>query len=100
VTAAGAQVPYGSLLYLGLDRAELAVTGAGPARLLLLGGEPFEEELVMWWNFVGRSHDEIVRFRTQWEQEDHFGTVEGFDGHRLPAPQLPATPLKPRGRVR
>ncbi len=31
-----------------------------PARMLLLGGPPFGEEIVMWWNFVGRSHDEIV----------------------------------------
>jgi quercetin 2,3-dioxygenase len=100
VTVDGAPVPYGSLLYLGRDRAELAVASAGPARLMLLGGEPFEEQLVMWWNFVGRSHDEIVAFRAEWERGVRFGTVVGFDGASLTAPALPATPLKPRGRVR
>jgi hypothetical protein len=42
------------------------VSADGPARLLLLGGEPFAEEIVMWWNFIGRSHDDIVTFRDDW----------------------------------
>ena len=33
---------------------------------MLLGGEPFEEEIVMWWNFIGRSHEEIVEQREAW----------------------------------
>ena len=37
-------------------------------RVLLLGGEPFAEEIVMWWNFIGRSHDEVAGFRRQWER--------------------------------
>ena len=36
------------------------------ARLFLLGGEPFDEELLMWWNFVARSHDEVVEAREEW----------------------------------
>ena len=36
----------------------------------MLGGEPFAEEIVMWWNFVGRSHQEIVEFRTAWESRE------------------------------
>ena len=39
-----------------------------PARLLLLGGAPLGEQIVMWWNFIGRSHDEIVDFRERWQQ--------------------------------
>jgi len=100
VTVAGEALAYGSLLYLGRDRTDLDVSGTGPARLMVLGGEPFEERLVMWWNFVGRSHEDIVRFRTEWEEGGGFGTVDGFDGASLAAPALPATPLKPRGRVR
>jgi len=76
------------------------VTADRPARLLLLGGEPFEEQLVMWWNFVGRDHDEIVADREEWTSGTRFGTVHGFDGDPLPAPAMPATRLKPRGRVR
>ena len=74
---------------------------AVPARVLLLGGEPFEERLVMWWNFVGRSGEEIERYTEQWaEQDSRFGAVVGYDGPRLEAPPLPPLPLKPRGRTR
>jgi quercetin 2,3-dioxygenase len=51
----------------------------------------------MWWNFVGRSHDEIVAFREAWEAEsERFGRVEGYAGSRLPAPPLPNARIKPR----
>ncbi|MWB99085.1 pirin family protein [Agromyces seonyuensis] len=76
---------------------------AGPVRLVLVGGTPFEEEIVMWWNFIGRDHDEIVAFRAQWEQDviagadpsGRFGAV-GDSGDPLPAPVLPGIRLKPR----
>jgi hypothetical protein len=68
--------------------------------VLLLGGEPFEEQIVMWWNFVGRSHDDIVAAREAWEAGRGFGTVTGFNGDTLHAPALPATQLRPRGRTR
>lgn len=83
----------------GAGRLCIANRGDAPARALLLGGAPFGEELVMWWNFVGRSHDEIVAFRQMWEdQADRFGTVEGYRGAvaRLPAPPLPHATLRPR----
>ncbi|MEV6980355.1 pirin family protein [Sphaerisporangium sp. NPDC051017] len=90
----------GPLLYLGQGRTELAVAAGPASRVLLLGGEPFEEQLVMWWNFVGRTHEEIERFRKEWAEGGAFGTVEGFDGAPLPAPALPGTRLKPRPRHR
>ncbi|MFG1968695.1 pirin family protein [Nonomuraea fuscirosea] len=89
---------YGPLVYLPPGRAAVRLSGRG--RVLLIGGEPFGEELVMWWNFVGRSHDEIAAFRKEWAEGEGFGAVEGFDGAPLPAPVLPGTRLKPRGRVR
>jgi hypothetical protein len=67
--------------------------------VVLLGGEPFEEPLVMWWNFVGRSHEEIVAFRDQWQaKSDRFGAVEGYAGfpQHLPAPPLPNARITPR----
>lgn len=72
--------------------------------LLLLGGPPFGEEIVMWWNFIGRSHDEIVQFRTEWQADvvagsnadGRFGAVRGYDGRPLPAPEMPNVRLKPR----
>jgi len=91
----------GPLLYTGSGRSSLRLSTASPSRLLLLGGEPFEERLVMWWNFVGREHDEIVQMRLDWEsQTPRFGTVRDYDGPRLPAPPMPLTRLVARGRVR
>jgi quercetin 2,3-dioxygenase len=83
----------------GSDTLHLANGGADSARVLLLGGAPFGEELVMWWNFVGRSHDDIVEYRQQWaSHSERFGAVTGYMGSpaRLPAPPLPTTRLRPR----
>ncbi|HYI55193.1 MAG TPA: pirin family protein, partial [Microlunatus sp.] len=45
------------LIYLGTGRETVTLTAGGDgARVLLLGGEPFAEEIVMWWNFIGRTH--------------------------------------------
>ncbi|MEU1086316.1 pirin family protein [Streptomyces sp. NPDC005576] len=96
----GVPVLPGSMLYLGCGRADLPLRADSDAGLMLLGGEPFAEEIVMWWNFVGRSGDEIVQARNDWEKGSRFGEVHGYDGGRLPAPEVPTTPLKPRGRVR
>lgn len=95
---AGTAVPAGSLLYLGTGRTELRVNGT--ARAILLGGEPFPDDLVMWWNFVGRSHEEIVSARTAWEASDtdRFGVVAGHGSDRIPAPGLPGVRLTPRRR--
>ncbi|MEU6237711.1 pirin family protein, partial [Kitasatospora sp. NPDC047058] len=51
-------------------------------------------------NFIGRTNDDIARARTDWMTTNRFGDVHGYAGDRLPAPELPAVPLKPRGRVR
>jgi redox-sensitive bicupin YhaK (pirin superfamily) len=100
-TVEGAPVAHGSMLYLGTGRRTVRLQTQEAASLLLLGGEPFEEQLVMWWNFVGRSGEEIADYAELWNAEDdRFGVVVGYDGDRLPAPTLPAMPLKARGRVR
>jgi hypothetical protein len=78
---------------------QLQNVGERPGRVLLLGGPPFPEELVMWWNFVGRSHDDIFNYRQLWEDADErFGAVQGYRGAltRLPAPPMPTTRLRPR----
>jgi hypothetical protein len=55
----------------------------------------------MWWNFIGGDHQEIVEARADWAAgAARFGTVIGYDGAPLPAPVLPVTTLKPRGRHR
>ncbi|MFE2092787.1 pirin family protein [Streptomyces sp. NPDC059460] len=90
----------GSMLYLGCGRTELPLRADSDAGLMLLGGEPFEEELVMWWNFIGQTHEDIAKAREDWMNSSRFGEVKGYDGDRLPAPELPPVALKPRGRVR
>ncbi len=88
---------------VGLSELRIANQGSDPARLLLLGGEPFDEDVIMWWNFIGRSGEEIARYRQEWQDgAARFGAVVGYTGSvdRLPAPALPTTNLKPRGNRR
>ena len=83
----------------GSDRLEVVNRGQSPARVLVLGGPPFPEQLVMWWNFVGRSHEDIASYRQMWESHDaRFGAVQGYQGAvaRLPAPPQPNVTLRPR----
>ncbi|MFI9274647.1 pirin family protein [Kitasatospora sp. NPDC052896] len=95
----GVRVEPGSLLYLGCGRRDLSLHARTDGSLLLLGGEPFEERIVMWWNFIGRSTEEIVQARSDWMEGSRFGEVLGYDGERLSAPTLPSVPMKPRGRA-
>ena len=103
VSLSGTRLERAGLGYLppGSATLELANLTGQQARVLVLGGAPFEEDIIMWWNFVGRGHEEIVAFREAWEAGlDQFGLVEGYDGtpRRLPAPPLPNGRLKPRSR--
>ena len=73
---AGEPLTPGRLGYLGLGRDEVPMSATGPTRALLLGGVPFEEPLVMWWNFVARSRQEIDAAYASWrDQDDRFGRV-------------------------
>ncbi len=75
-----------------------------PVRLLLLGGPPFGESIVMWWNFVGRTHEEIVAFRAEWQgqiadgrlADGRFGIPVGDERPPIPAPALPNARLRER----
>lgn len=93
------------LAFAPLGRSTLTIeTGDEPLRALLIGGVPLGESILMWWNFIGRSHDEVVAYRRQWQSEviadetrvGRFGHVDGYDGPPLPAPELPNVRLQPR----
>ncbi|MFB7891686.1 pirin family protein [Microbacterium sp. NPDC056044] len=87
------------LLYLGTHRDDVVISSPAGATLFLLGGEPFEDDVVMWWNFVGRTHEEIVEAREAWESDsDRFGHVVGHGDERIPAPPMPAVRLTRRRR--
>ncbi|MEO5994388.1 MAG: pirin family protein [Arthrobacter sp.] len=101
------------LAFVPVGRTSLTlVAGDEPLRLLLIGGEPLGEQIVMWWNFVGRNHEEIVEYRSQWQTEigagdpaaatgtdpaaPRFGTFPNGEPAPLPAPALPNARLRPR----
>jgi redox-sensitive bicupin YhaK (pirin superfamily) len=101
VAVADTDLEPGELGYVGVGVAtlELANPSESPSRILILGGAPFTEEIVMWWNFVARSHEEIVAFRDAWQNESaQFGRIESYEGGppRLPAPALPNARIVPR----
>ncbi len=90
-------VERGTLAAFAPGQRALTLSAEQPARVLLLGGAPFDEELVMWWNFVGRTHDDIAEARADWIDGRRFGAVRSAAGEPLPAPALPRTRLIPRG---
>ena len=82
----------GTLLYIGpgCESVELRCTSA--TRLLLLGGEPWAEPPLLWWNFVGREPAEMHTWAADWTRADggRFGEVTGYVGQRLTVPPVPA----------
>lgn len=79
----------GHLAYLGQQREALLLSTEESARLILLGGVPFESPILMWWNFIGRTPEEIVAARESWERDD--GRFPAFPSvmDRIPAPPTP-----------
>ena len=73
----GEKVVPGKLAQLGLGRDELHIEVAADSRVMLLGGIPFDEPLMMWWNFVARTRVEIDAAYASWrDQDDRFGRVQ------------------------
>ena len=98
---AGALIAPGLLAHLPAGLPEIRFSPAGgrrQARFFVLGGVPFGEHLLMWWNFVARTGEEIAQAREDWavQGSGRFGVVHGYPGAPLAAPPLPAVPLKPR----
>jgi redox-sensitive bicupin YhaK (pirin superfamily) len=87
-TAHGTTLAPHVLYYFGRGRSEVEVASRSGARLLFIGGPPFGETILMWWNFVARTADEIRQARADWEAGVRFGPVPGYQGAPLPAPPL------------
>lgn len=107
----GMAAAHRELAYVPLG-ADTLTLSAGPdgARVMLLGGVPLDEPIVMWWNFTGRDHDEIVEFRRRYQAELGFEDPDPQDAGKpplfgefppgepdpLPAPPVPIARLRPR----
>jgi quercetin 2,3-dioxygenase len=89
--------------YLEPGIGTIEIVAAEDALLLVLGGTPFGEQIVMWWNFIGRDHDEVAGYREQWQHlvdggvDDRFSLPEGDPLPALPAPVLPNARMVKRG---
>jgi len=85
----------GSLADLGIGRQRVDITAGAGERLLLIGGAPFQETILMWWNFVARDPEEIAQARDDWMRGEHFGQVADYPGKPLDAPVFEANLRKP-----
>ncbi len=90
----GNPVEPGHLVHLGIGRDECRLSSTDGATALLIGGIPFEEPILMWWNFVARTREEISAARDQWmAADDRFGRVASpLD--RIPVGPPPWTPAQ------
>jgi redox-sensitive bicupin YhaK (pirin superfamily) len=84
----------GALLYFAPGRDLLTLEATAASRLLLIGGQPFGEEILLWWNFVARSVAEMEAATRDWLHGDRFGRVEGARGAPLVAPELKGLRLR------
>jgi redox-sensitive bicupin YhaK (pirin superfamily) len=94
---AGEEIEVSSLKYLAQGETQVELETRQGAVVMLLGGVPFAEKILMWWNFIGRSHEEVELARAQWNaREDRFGSFEDQIGGWIPAPEMPSVRLQPR----
>jgi len=89
----GKQLVPGALHYLGTQRSGIELSTKDAARAVLIGGGPFGEPVIIWWNFVARTAEEIQSAREDWEQHRRFGEVKAYKGARLTAPSFIARPI-------
>jgi redox-sensitive bicupin YhaK (pirin superfamily) len=86
----------GTLLYAPTGRERVRIESNGAAQLLLIGGTPFPEPLLVWWNFVARTQVEIEQAGADWNAGRRFAPVAGTALPRVPAPELAGVRLKVR----
>ena len=87
-TVADHRLQPGTLLYLGKGRSSVVLNINQASQIILIGGEPFAEEIMLYWNFVARNKAEVVEQIRLWNETEHFGKVVGYDGESLTAPDL------------
>jgi redox-sensitive bicupin YhaK (pirin superfamily) len=94
---AGERLTPGTLLYLETGREEIAISCAAAARLVVIGGAPFGEQILLWWNFVARRPEEIEQATRDWNAGQRFGAVHGSPSQPLIAPSPEGLNLRSPG---
>jgi quercetin 2,3-dioxygenase len=94
-SVAGEALAPGTLLYLGTGHASVSLRATEAARVLLIGGTPFGEEILVWWNFVARTPEEMAAATRDWNAGRHFGPVHGSPAPPLIAPDVAGLNLRP-----
>jgi hypothetical protein len=92
----GEPIEPGTLFYAAPGRTQLQLACDASAQLLLIGGLPFDEALLIWWNFVARTQAEIEQAAADWNAGRRFGELPGTRLPRVPAPDLAGLKLKAR----
>lgn len=89
ITLENETIATGTLVYLGCGRETISLQATKDTRAFIIGGEPFKEEVLLWWNFVARSRTEMIKATQDWQNHQRFGDVVGYQGDRLNAPEVP-----------
>ncbi|MEN9956073.1 MAG: hypothetical protein RLY34_880 [Actinomycetota bacterium] len=90
-----------SVIYRAAGEKTITLQAQEDAIILMLGGKPFGEKILMWWNFIGRSNEDIVQARNDWNNraelnKQRFTDFEDAIGGWIPAPEMPNVTLQPR----
>jgi len=64
---------------------EIVLRATGPARIMLVGGEPLGEARHIYWNFASSSKDRIEQAKEDW-REGRFASVPGDESEFIPLP--------------
>jgi quercetin 2,3-dioxygenase len=94
---AGEPLAPGTLLYLAPGREHLEISCSAAAHLILIGGVPFDEDILLWWNFVARRPEEMEQASRDWKNGTRFGTVRGSPSPPLVPPSLTGLHLRSPG---
>ncbi len=88
IEIANETVDIDTLLYLSCGKPNTLAHIQKGSRILIVGGEPFKEDILIWWNFVARTKEEMITAAEAWNNHTAFGEVKGYQGDELTPPVL------------
>lgn len=94
----GQTVPTSGLYFVPAGAESVKLEAAAGSIVLMLGGKPFGEKILMWWNFIGRTQADVSKAREEWNAQsgERFGKFDDQIGGWIPAPELPNVQLSAR----